>query len=94
MNNYLMYNHLLKCKVSSSTRRIDKLIARKEILKVPTRIKHKMIINSNRDDDKEKLLIKKKLNKIRKKEKNLEELGIKFKCIVLLDDDNNNQLVI
>lgn len=86
MNNYLMYDHLLKCKISSSTRRIDKLIAKKDELKISTRTKHKMIMNSNRTEEKESELIRRKISKIRKNEKNLEDLGIKFKCILLVDD--------
>lgn len=86
MNNYLMYDHVLKCQVSSSTRRIDKLIAKKDELKVSTRTKHKILMNRNRSDEKEAELIRRKICKIRKNEKNLEELGIKFKCIVLVDE--------
>ena len=86
MNNYLMYDHVLKCRISSSTKRIDRLIAKKDELKVSTRTKHKLVMNCNRSAEKEHELIRRKISKIRKNEKNLEELGIKFKCIVLLDE--------
>lgn len=80
-----MFDKVLKCQVSASTRRIDRLIAKKAELKVPTRIKHKIVVNMNRTDEKERALIKNKIKKIRKQEKGLEDLGIKFKCIVLVD---------
>lgn len=85
MNNYLMYDHVIKCRVSASTRQIDKLIAKKDDLKISTRTKHKMMMNRNRTEEKDVELIARKMCKIRKEEKKLSELGIQFKCIVLTD---------
>ena len=83
-----MYDQVLKCQVSASTRRIDKLIAKKNELKVSTRTKHKLAMNRDRSVEKEAELIRRKICKIRKTEKNLEDLGIKFKCIVLVDEES------
>ena len=85
MNGYLMFDHVLKCKVSASTRRIDRLIAKKDELKLSTRTKHKMVMNRNRDVEKDDELIRRKICKIRKDEQKLRELGIRFNCILLAD---------
>lgn len=85
MNNYLMYDKLLKCRVIGNVAGFDRLVARRKESKLSTRMQHRLTINQDRTDAKQKELIKQKLYKIKKAEEELAAKGISFKCITLVD---------
>jgi len=85
MNNYLMFDHILKCEFITK----EKLKERPKLFKnwdkefVSSTLIHKSLHNKNKSIEKEFQLTRKRLRKVRQMETILKEKGLDFKCHVI-----------
>jgi nucleolar protein 15 len=90
MNNYLMFERILKCEYIPKERVHSKMFKAWNERGVTTVQRHKTKCNASRNYERERILIKKKLQNIRKAETKLKELGIDFKCTIVNDPKANS----
>jgi len=97
MDNYLMFEHLLKCQYIPPEKVHPKMFSEWNNRQVNTVSRHKAMVNGLHTCENERKLVKKRLQAIRRTEKRLKQLGIAFRCILVnkpLQMEPKNMLVI
>jgi nucleolar protein 15 len=85
MDNYLMFEHKLTCKYIPPEKVHPKIFFKWNDKRVNTVTRHKALVNRDLTFENERKLITKRLQKIRRVERKLEQLGIGFKCVLVND---------
>lgn len=82
MNNYLMFDHIVKCTLLPEEKIPKNLFQNWNRPFVSTVKTHKVIHNRNKTDAKEYKLMCSRLKRVHTMEKKLAEKGITFKCVI------------
>lgn len=82
MNNYLMFDHIVKCTLLPEEKVPKNLFQNWNRPYVSTVKSHKAIHNSNKTDAKEYKLLCSRLKRVHTMEKKLADKGITFKCVI------------
>jgi len=85
MDNYLMFDHILKCKLipKEKLKQMPKLFKNWNKEFVSSTLIHKSLHNRSKSIEKEWTLTRNRLKKVRQMETHLKESGLEFKCEVI-----------
>jgi len=85
MNNYLMFDHIIKCEFIEKSKLLEKPKLFKNWNKefVSSRDIHKSSHNKNKSIEREILLFRKRLRNVRQMEEKLKQKGLDFKCQII-----------
>ncbi|XP_054162402.1 MKI67 FHA domain-interacting nucleolar phosphoprotein-like [Oppia nitens] len=85
MNNYLMFNHIIKCQYipDFKVKKMPLIFKNWNKLSITSTESHKLKHNRSKDIDREIKLTRKRLTKVRAMESQLKKHGIDFKCEIV-----------